>query len=110
MDELIVADVDADMREGAAQGIEEDEIAGLQFSGTDGAADAADLFAAAGQHCSECFVKHETYETAAVEPRVGCVAAEAVLHAEKRKRPEHDLGAHIGRRRIGRSGTSGRGE
>jgi hypothetical protein len=36
MDEAVVADVDADVREGAPQGIEEDQVAGPQLVPADG--------------------------------------------------------------------------
>jgi hypothetical protein len=95
VDELVVADVDPDVRERAPQRVEEHQVAGLQFGRRDRRADAADLLAPARQRQAECVAVDQAHQAAAVESGLGRVAAETVADAEERQGAEDDLGAGV---------------
>src|SRR5512147_1592253 len=94
MDELAVADVDADVREGPAQRVEEDQVARREFVALDGdeAGRVRLLVDAAGQHEAEAGFEDVAREAAAVEALVAGAAA-AVGHAEEvHRRDDHVAG------------------
>ena len=73
MDEAVVADVDADVREGSLQRVEEDQVAGLQVVALDGdqAGRRGLLVDAARQHQAEAGLEDVAREAAAVEAGIG---------------------------------------
>ncbi|ODV42085.1 hypothetical protein AWV79_30130 [Cupriavidus sp. UYMMa02A] len=86
MHELVVTDIDADVREGLAHGVEEHQIARAQIIGSHGRADLADFNGTARQHEAEGVIEHVADKAAAVQAGFGAVAAEAVTHADQAKR------------------------
>ncbi|MNT46072.1 hypothetical protein D3C72_1826930 [compost metagenome] len=86
MHELVVADIDADMREGLAHGVEEHQVARTQVACRHVGADTADFDRAARQHEAEGVMEHVADEAAAVQAGFGAVAAEAVTHADQAQR------------------------
>ena len=77
--EAVVAEIDADVREGAAHRVEEDEVARLEFLLVDHVADFALLLGRARQKHAERVLENELNEPAAIESTVGIGAAAAVL-------------------------------
>ncbi len=71
MDELAFADVDADMAEGAAHGVEEHEVAGLELAAVDLFGGGGLFFGAAREHVAHGLVVHRADEAAAVEAGFG---------------------------------------
>jgi hypothetical protein len=96
MDELAFADIDADMAEGAAHGVEEHEVAGLELAAVDLLGGGCLLFGAAGEHVADRLVVHGADEAAAIETRFRRVAAAAVRHAEEADGGHHQVGSSFG--------------
>jgi hypothetical protein len=71
VNELVVAEVDADVREREAPGVEEDEIAWLQVADHDLGAEAAHVPGCARQRDADDLLKHVAHEAAAIEPVSG---------------------------------------
>ena len=67
VDELALADVDAHMAEGAAHGVEEHQVAGLEFLAVDFLAGSGLLFGAARKQVADRLGVHRAHEAAAVE-------------------------------------------
>src|SRR5258707_4488459 len=83
MDEVAVADIDADMAEGAAHGVEEHQITGLEFVLVDFLRGLCLLVSAARQDLAQGFGVDGADEAAAVEAGLGTVAAAAVGNADE---------------------------
>ena len=83
MHEAVVAEVDADVREGAAHGVEENEVARLEFVLGDGFADLALFLGGARQGLAEGVLEDELDEAAAIEAAVRIGAAATVLDADE---------------------------
>src|ERR1700731_3531069 len=81
MHELIVADVNTDMRDRAANRVEKHQIARLEVAGGDLLADPAHFRGATRQVHTQSVLEHIAYETAAIEARIRCVPTPAVTHA-----------------------------
>jgi hypothetical protein len=79
----VVAEIDADMRKSAAHGIEEHEVAGLQFVAVDHRTDLALLSRAARQQDADRFLENDLDKAAAVETGIGIGTAEAVVDADQ---------------------------
>jgi hypothetical protein len=86
MDEEVVAEVDADMGEGAAHGVEEHQVAGLQFVLVDDLAGLADLARTARQVEAEAFLENVADEAGAVEAGFGAAAAALVADSDEVER------------------------
>ena len=80
VDEVAVADIDADVREAPPQRVEEDEVAGLQLVALDGdeAGRCGLLVGAPRQHHAEARLEDVAREAAAVEARLRRRSATAV--------------------------------
>lgn len=78
MDELIVAEVNAYMRDGVAHETEKYEIARVQFRHLDPIPDLADGIGAMRQHYPSNVTKNVTHETAAIETAFRAAAASMV--------------------------------
>ncbi len=85
MDEAVVADVDADVRERPLQGVEEDEVAGRSSSRltVDQAGRRRLLVGAARQHQAEAHLEDVAREAAAVEAGLGRRAAAPIADADE---------------------------
>jgi hypothetical protein len=83
MHEAVVAKIDADVRETAPQGIEEHEIARLQFVAMDRLADLADVARGARQYQAEALPEDMAHQAAAVEAGLGRLAAAPIMHADE---------------------------
>src|SRR6202012_2457406 len=70
MHELVVADIDADMRERAAHGVEEHQIARLEVADATLFTDAAHFLGAARQRHTERVLEDVADKAAAIEPRI----------------------------------------
>ena len=75
MYKLVVADINADVRERVAHGVEEHQVARTQFSRLDAGANAAHFNSAARQQKTERVVEDIADEAAAVEARFRRIAA-----------------------------------
>ncbi len=87
----IVAEIDAHMRESPAHGVEEDEIAGLEFLFVNRIANLALLFSSSRQQFSNSIPEHYLHESAAIQPRVGVGAATAIVDSDKFQAFEHQI-------------------
>ena len=86
MDEFTVTEIDPDMGERAAHGVEEHEIAGLEFLATDLVAEAGHFTGGARQVETDRVAEHVEHQAAAVEAGLGRRTAKAVTYAEVGKR------------------------
>ena len=86
VDESLVAKVDADVRKGAAHGVEKDQVAGLQVIERNALADLRHLACRSWQIESECVAHDVADHAAAVEAGLGVVPAVAVIDADDRQR------------------------
>jgi hypothetical protein len=91
MDELALAQIDADMAVGATQGVEEHQIAGPQIGFVDGGGGGGLLGRGAWQHQAHGLLVHAAHETAAVEAGFGRGAAAAIGHAQR----AHGVADHV---------------
>ena len=104
MHELVVADIDADVRERAAHRIEEHQIARLQVAHANLLAHPAHFLGAARQRHTERVLEHVAHEAAAIEPRIRRVAAPTVAHADHVQRADDHVArfaGHAGQERFG---------
>ena len=94
MDELVVADVDADVGEGALHGVEEHQVARLQLAAADlqQAGGVGLLVRPARQHHADTQLEDVPGEAAAIEAALGTGATTAVGHAEEVHRRHHQFG------------------
>ena len=83
MDEFALADINADMAEGAPHGVEKNQIAGLQFSAIDFCSGGGLLLGFAGKNQTHRLLVHGPDEAAAVKAGLCGVAATPVRHTEK---------------------------
>jgi hypothetical protein len=95
VDELTFADIDADMAESAAHGVEEHEVAGLELAGVDLLGGGGLLFGAAREHVTDRLVVHGADEAAAIETRFGGVAATAIGDAQETDGGHHQVGCAL---------------
>jgi hypothetical protein len=97
VDELALADVDAHVREGALEGVEEHQVARFQLVALhlQQARRMRLLVGAARQHQAQAAVEHVAREAAAVEAGFLGVAAAAVGHAEEVHRGHHQVGRAV---------------
>ena len=86
VDELIVAEVDADVRERPAHRVEEHEVARLQLGFVHGLAGAADIARGARQVDAQTLAEQVTHEAGAIEAGLGVGAAAAIADADKTER------------------------
>ena len=86
VDELVVAQVDADVRERAAHRVEEYEVARLQLGFFHRLAGAADIARGARQVEAQALAKQVAHEAGAVEAGFGVVAAAAIADADEIER------------------------
>jgi hypothetical protein len=92
VDELVVADVDAHVAEGAPQGVEEHQVARLQLALVDLLGGRRLLVRAAGQHEANSLFVDRLDEAAAVEAAaVDGTAASPIGHAQESHRGDHQL-------------------
>lgn len=78
MEEVVVAKIDTDMGEGAAHGVEENQVTGLQLGGIDTLADLAHFGSGAGQLGAEAVFEHQTNKTTAIEAAIFVIATKPV--------------------------------
>ena len=83
MDEQVVAQIDADVREGAAHGVEEDQITRLQLVLGHRFAGLAHFARRAWQVEAEPFAKDMADETRTVEAALGSAATTAIADADQ---------------------------
>ena len=95
MDELVVANVDANVREGFAQGIEVHQIARLQVFLFYGFSQFADFCRGARQLSAVGFAEDITNQSAAIKAVFGRAAAAAVVNANERHRFDREPGGAI---------------
>ena len=86
MDELIGAEIDADMRKREASGVEEDEVARLQLGQLDLLAEMTHVLRGARKRHTGHLLEHITDEPAAIEARFGRAAAPLVANADEAER------------------------
>lgn len=96
MDEFAFADIDADMAEGAAHGVEEHEVAGLELAAIDLFGGGGLLFGATRKQVAHRLVVHRANEAAAIEAGLRRVAAAAVGDAEEADGGHHQIGGSLG--------------
>jgi hypothetical protein len=87
MQEAVVAQIDADMRKSAAHGIEENEVAGLQFVAVDHRTDLALLSGTTRQQHADRFLEDDLDKGAAVETGIRVGAAETVVDTDQFESP-----------------------
>jgi len=98
MDELVVADVDTDMAERRPHGVEEHQIARLEFVLADGLGRARLLGGAARQHHAQALLVDRAHEAAAVHAILEVIATVFVAHAQEAHGVDDQLGgnrAHV---------------
>ena len=95
MDELAFADIDADVAEGAAHGVEEHQVAGLEFAAIDLLGGGGLFFGAARKQVADGLVVHRAHEAAAVEAGFDRVAAAAVGDAQEADGGDDQIGGAI---------------
>ena len=83
MDELVVAEIDADVGEREPPGVEEHEIARLQIGDGDVRAEAAHVLRSARERHSRHLLEDITDESAAIEARLRSIAAPLVPDADQ---------------------------
>ena len=93
MDELAVANVDAHMAEGAAHGVEEHQVAGLEFVAVDLFRGCRLLLGAAWQHQANRLGVHGAHKTTAIKAGFGAVAATLIGHAQETHGVADQLGS-----------------
>jgi hypothetical protein len=91
VNELVVAEVDADVRERKPAGIEEHEVAGLQVVERDLVADPAHLLGRPRQRDAGHLLEHVADEPAAIEAGFGGVAAVLVVHPDQPEREDGEV-------------------
>ena len=89
MDELTFADVNADMAERAAHGVEENEVTGLHVSPGNRLGDGSLLGSPTRQDQADGLVVHGANESAAIESGFGVVATATVRDTQKSQRVDH---------------------
>ena len=72
-----------DVAEGAAHGVEEHQVAGLELAAVDLLGGGGLLFGAAREQVAHRLVVHRAHEAAAVEAGFHCIAAAPVGHAQE---------------------------
>lgn len=95
VDEAMTADVNTDMGERLAQGVEEYQVAGIEFAASHRPPRAAHLLRTAWQLHPQHLTKDIVDEPAAVETDIRRVAPELIGHADQAERPQHELGPRI---------------
>ena len=83
MEEVVVAEIDTYMGEGATHGVEENQITGLQLGGVDTLADLAHFGSGAGQLGAEAVFEHQTNKAAAIETAIFVIATKPVTDANQ---------------------------
>jgi hypothetical protein len=97
MHETVVAQIDADMGERAVEGIEEDQVAWLEFFACQRLGRLADRAAVARQRDAGRFPEHVADEAAAVEAAFGRCPAQPVGAADQAYRIQRHLaGGDVG--------------
>lgn len=81
--EAVVAQIDADVREGSTHGIEEDKITGLEFVFVNFVADLALLLSCARQKHADRVLENELNKTAAIESTVGISSSAAIVDSDE---------------------------
>ena len=83
MQETVVAEVDADVRESTAHGVEEYEIARFQFVAVNGVADFALLSGRSGEQLANGLLENQLNKTAAIEPAFRVGSTETIMNADE---------------------------
>ena len=86
MDELAVAHIDAYVAEGAAHGVEKNQVAGLELVAVDDLGGRGLFIGPARQHQADGLFVGGAHEAAAIETGFGRIAAAFVGHAEETHR------------------------
>ena len=92
MDELAVADIDANVAKGSAHGVEKNQVTRDQIFLINILSCGCLLFSAARQYQTNGLFVNGFDETAAVKTRFRCVAAALVRDSQKPDRVDHELG------------------
>ena len=100
VNEMVVADVNTDVRKVLLSRIEKNQIAGAQLRAVDLRPPSGDVGGAAAQHDSDRLRENVNHHPAAIEPCLRIPAAEMVADVEQTQREKHDLPPLIGRRQI----------
>lgn len=96
MHEPVVAEVNANVRKGVPHGVEEDEIAGLQFVSVNDRSDFALLARRAREQDADRFLENQLHETAAIKTCIGIRATETVIDANQLKTLENQVLCTVG--------------
>ena len=83
VDKLAVADVNPNMAERPAHGVEENQVAGAKFSALDGLGNGGLLVGAARQKKARRLLEHGPHEPAAIEAAVGAASSAAVRNTKE---------------------------
>jgi hypothetical protein len=95
VDEFAVADINADMAESAAHGVEKHQVAGLQVVFVDALGGGSLLFGAARQQEADALLVNGADKAAAVKTGFGGVAAALVGHAQETHGVDDQLGSLV---------------
>lgn len=98
VDELIIAQVNADMRNSVAHDMEEHQIAREQFGHPDAISQLTDRIRAMGQHHPICMIENVAHETAAIETSFRAGTAPAVGNPGIAERELRQIPDDIGQR------------
>src|SRR5574343_169524 len=96
MEEMIVAEVDANVREGATHRIKEDQIAWLELANVNLLANFAHLARSPGQGSADTVLEHQTNEATTVQALIFVVATEAVAHTDQLQTLQDDILSGVG--------------
>ena len=92
----VVAEIDANVREGAPHRVEENQIAGFQFVLVNDVANFALFFRRSGQQLADRVPEYHLNEAAAVEPTVWVGAATTIINANQFQALEDQILSAIG--------------
>jgi hypothetical protein len=95
VDELAVAHVDADVAEGAAHGVEEHQVTGLELAAFDGLCGRGLLVGSARQQLADGLLVDGAHKAAAIEPCFVAVAAPLVRHAQEGQGVDDEAGGLV---------------
>jgi len=96
MNEFAVAQVDTNVAVGTPHGVEKYEITGLQLGLVDPGGGGSLFFGAAGKDQARGFLKHGTYEAAAIKTRFSGISASAVRYPQGIHGIYHEIRSTVG--------------
>lgn len=96
VEEVVVAEINADMRKGPAHGVEEDQITGLQLTRVDPFADLAHFAGGTGEPGANAVLEDQPNETTAIQSAVLIIAAETIIDANQLEALKDDILSRIG--------------